>query len=83
MKQINCGKPTALELLQIGPSLFVNIGFDPTCKPGKTPIAGVSNVEALIDTGAKISCIDEPLAIQLGLPARQCLPAGDGIKTEY
>ena len=58
-----------LNLLQIGPSLFVNIGFDPTYKPGKTPIAGVSNVEALIDAGAKISCIDEPLAIQLGLPA--------------
>ena len=53
-----------------GPTLIVNIGFDPTfdaAKPG-VPIPGISGVHALVDTGASQSFIDSMLASQLGLP---------------
>lgn len=62
-----------------GPSLLVDIGFDPTVltqvaagAPVQPPAAGTSpnvrQVLALIDTGAVESCIDDALAQQLQLP---------------
>jgi predicted aspartyl protease len=53
-----------------GPTLLVDIGFDPVFKPnsGGVPRAGLSGVEALVDTGATTSCIDTLLASQLNLP---------------
>ena len=58
-------------LITWGPTLAVNIGFDPTYTPTQThpPAPGVTNVSALVDTGATESCIDNLLASQLGLPA--------------
>ncbi len=60
------------ELLTIwGPTLLVNIGFDKNWKVEMSPtppISGINNVQALVDTGAGESCIDDLLATQLNLP---------------
>jgi len=57
-------------LVQLGPSIWVSIGFDAGYNPtsNSPPLPGISNVEALIDTGADESCIDARLAAQLKLP---------------
>src|SRR5438105_5931933 len=59
-------------LVMYGPTLLVNIGFDPNydaaAAPLKQPSAGISDVNALVDTGATESCIDNLLAAQLKLP---------------
>jgi predicted aspartyl protease len=47
---------------------MVDIGFDPAFKHGITPVAGISSISALVDTGAGESCIDSVLASQLNLP---------------
>jgi predicted aspartyl protease len=47
----------------------VDIGFDPNFKMGvNQPVAGITGVRALVDTGASESCIDSLLAAQLKLP---------------
>jgi hypothetical protein len=53
-----------------GPTLWVNIGFDPRFKTdaASAPVPGITNVEALVDTGAEESCIDSALAAELHLP---------------
>jgi hypothetical protein len=54
-----------------GPTLVVDIGFDPAFNPENTaepPIAGIKGVHALVDTGATESCIDNVLGAQLNLP---------------
>lgn len=77
MPEIKCGfndipgGASGRELLtSLGPTLSVNIGFDPTFDPKQAiaPKAGISDVAALVDTGATESCIDNLLAAQLGLP---------------
>jgi len=57
-------------LVRHGPTLFVDIGFDPTFQPANpaAPVAGVTQVYALVDTGATESCIDDQLAVNLNLP---------------
>jgi predicted aspartyl protease len=57
-------------LTSYGPTLLVDIGFDPDFKPQSlvTPIAGIKGIHALVDTGASESCIDSLLATQLNLP---------------
>ena len=58
-------------LLQMGPTLLVDIGFDPDYKytaGGLTFNSDIAQVPALIDTGATFSCIDDALAQSLGLP---------------
>ena len=59
-------------LTSLGPTLLVDIGFDPAYKPppaGKTrPAPGLTGLVALVDTGAAESCIDSLLAAQLKLP---------------
>jgi hypothetical protein len=57
-------------LIQFGPTLAVDIGFDPAYRPGADviPIPAVKDVHALVDTGATASCIDAGLAMQLNLP---------------
>lgn len=57
-------------LIVYGPTLVVSIGFDPNFQPKsqKPPAPGISNVGALVDTGATESCIDALLASQLNLP---------------
>jgi predicted aspartyl protease len=54
-----------------GPTLLVDIGFDPNFNPQnpiQIPIPGIRGVRALVDTGAAESCIDSMLAAQLNLP---------------
>jgi hypothetical protein len=59
-------------LVAIGPTLFVQIGFDPTFDPLAVP-PGAPNlptnvVQALVDSGATESCIDSTIATALNLP---------------
>jgi hypothetical protein len=56
-------------LLQLGPTLIVDIGFDPTGLTRKEPPKlMMQGVRALIDTGATHCCIDNALALSLDLP---------------
>jgi len=57
-------------LVSLGPTLLVDIGFDPNFNPNVPgiPTPGVKGIQALVDTGAKESCIDNLLAAQLNLP---------------
>ena len=62
-----------------GPTLLVDIGFDPDFKitvPASLPKPGITNVEALVDTGAAECCIDSLLAAQLQLPVVDKRPIG-------
>ncbi len=64
------GASGAVLLVTHGPTLNVNIGFDVNWVPrSKTmPIPGLAGINALVDTGASESCIDNLLATQLNLP---------------
>ena len=57
-------------LVSLGPTLQVDIGFDPSYSPaGATPpVPGITGVHALVDTGAQECCIDAMLATNLNLP---------------
>ncbi|MCU1327492.1 MAG: hypothetical protein JWN34_2862 [Bryobacterales bacterium] len=57
-------------LVRLGPTLQVDIGFDPSYDPHGTilPAPGVTGVHALVDTGATECCIDVSLATSLNLP---------------
>jgi len=75
MPSVNCGFQDAPQgqklLVHYGPEIWVDIGFDPNYKPDQNapPIPKISKVHALIDTGARESCIDSELAAELSLPA--------------
>ncbi|HZL27031.1 MAG TPA: hypothetical protein VFC39_10925 [Acidobacteriaceae bacterium] len=64
------GASGQLLLTAYGPTLLVDIGFDPNFVQGASiaPIAGITGIQALVDTGAGESCIDNLLAAQLNLP---------------
>lgn len=76
MTETHCGfndgpKGNGASLLAIyGPTLKVDIGFDPKFIPkaGIVPVPGIRDVDALVDTGASESCIDNLLASSLNLP---------------
>lgn len=58
-------------LVQIGPTLKVDLGFDESYdvdRPSQLASLPVEGAWALIDTGASTCCIDGALARQLGLP---------------
>ena len=58
-------------LALFGPTLLVDIGFDPGYRvqvPVMIPVPSVRGIEALVDTGAAESCIDSFLSSQLNLP---------------
>jgi hypothetical protein len=72
-------------LITNGPTLRVNIGFDPTYDPivvDPPPTLPVIDLPALVDTGATDSCIDKLLAAQLKLPVvdRQRIAGVHGAK---
>jgi len=74
MPEVNCGFSDIPNgaigqnlLVFYGPTIVVDIGFDPTFKNG-IPIPGLKGIKALVDTGATESCIDSMLATQLNLP---------------
>ena len=65
------GAPGRALLTRYGPTIFVDIGFDEDFRPvlgAGVPRPGVAGVQALVDTGASLSCIDSVLAAELGLP---------------
>jgi len=67
------GVPGSELLVSLGPTLTIDIGFDPTFDPaqlatGKLPAPGITGLHGLVDTGAIESCIDNLLAAQLNLP---------------
>jgi predicted aspartyl protease len=64
------GASGQLLLTAFGPTLLVDIGFDPNFvqTSGIVPTAGITGIQALVDTGAGESCIDNLLAAQLNLP---------------
>lgn len=69
------------DLLMInGPTLLVDIGFDPTydvaAMPPMVPKSAIQGVWALVDTGATESCLDDQLALGLGLPLVDRRPLG-------
>jgi hypothetical protein len=76
MVQTKCGfengpQGSGCDLLRLnGPTLLVDIGFDPNFQPnpGAVPAPGVRGLPALVDTGASESCIDNLLATALKLP---------------
>ena len=68
---MECGFPNPLVLIRFGPTVPVNIGFDPNWRPvpgRNAPDSGILDVHALVDTGATESCIDNLLAAALSLP---------------
>ena len=69
-------------LVSFGPTILVDIGFDPRYIPSQTasaPLADLTAIQALVDTGATTSCIDDLLAVELALPVVDRMPiAGVG-----
>src|SRR5580658_6841776 len=64
------GLTAVTALVKWGPTLLVDIGFDPNYKNavgGSLPVPGKTGLYALVDTGATESCIDRLLAAQLNL----------------
>lgn len=62
------GRTPADLLVDLGPTLLVDIGLKSRSQPGARPDLAEKNVKALIDTGAGGDCIDDALAVALGLP---------------
>jgi hypothetical protein len=62
------GSAPADLLVQLGPTLLVDIGLKSRAPPGQPPDLALKRVKALIDTGAGGDCIDDDLARSLGLP---------------
>lgn len=65
------GLSAADMLVQIGPTVHVDIGRKSRSEPGKAPDLAGKRIKALIDTGAGGDCIDETLAQELRLPATE------------
>ena len=71
MPSVDCGFSNRDDLINYGPTLLVDVGFDPAFDPdkrGAAPVPSVQQIHAVVDTGATISCIDKQLAAQLKLP---------------
>lgn len=70
MPQTDCGFTSGNLLVQLGPTLLVDIGFQAgwAIASGTIPTAGIKGVQALVDTGASECCIDNILATNLSLP---------------
>lgn len=68
-KEIECGMlGQPHELIRIGPQLKVQIGFDTAFEVGRDPVLPSTLHDALVDTGAFLSCIDSTVANSLQLP---------------
>jgi hypothetical protein len=71
----------------LGPTLIVDVGFDPNFDPNSSktpPVSQLQGSHALVDTGATISCIDSAVAAALSLPVidRQKISGAGGL-SEY
>ncbi len=76
--------PAQQLLVTLGPTLIVDIGFDPSFDPTVAvaiPAPQLKGSHALVDTGATISCIDSAVAAALQLPIvdRQKISGSGGI----
>ena len=87
MPTVNCGfsdqpgRSGQQALVNEGPTLLVEIGFDPNFRSGSGERPDIPDdlLPALVDTGAVESCIDADLAAELGLAvAEQGQIAGVG-----
>ncbi len=84
-----CGfhtEPNGSDLLGLhGPTILVDIGFDPAFQPGNdaVPVAAITNMPALVDTGASQTYIDTAVATALGLPIvyKETLSGSAGLHT--
>jgi hypothetical protein len=80
MKTVECGfrGPDAINRLTgDGPTILVDIGFDPGWRPGRIPVPNDRDIVALIDTGARECFIDVDLVTHLQLPiVDRCEVAG-------
>ena len=75
MPRTEFGFGDAFTLAEFGPTLLVQIGFDPQFRPGGgPPDLPDDRFPALVDTGALESCIDSMLAGALGLPVADRRP---------
>ena len=76
MPRTEFGFGDAFPLAEFGPTLLVQIGFDPLFRPGSAspPDLPDDRFPALVDTGALESCIDSMLAGALGLPVADRRP---------
>lgn len=64
------GVPASDWLVRFGPTVYVQVGFDPAYRhglPGSPNLPGLP-LPALVDTGAFDCCIDSALAAKLELP---------------
>ena len=70
MPTVDCGFDNSDELALAGPTVAVEVGFDPDARfgDGDVPRLQSGPLPALVDTGAGESCIDSELAIRLNLP---------------
>ncbi len=69
MPAIEAGFSDSGTLFRFGPTIYVQIGLDPTDKTAaRSPRLPSVNLPALVDTGATLSCIDSSLAARLQLP---------------
>ena len=79
------GLPSPGQLVQYGPTIPVQVGFDPEYYPvsSEPPNLPDHMYPALVDTGATTSCIDSDLALNLGLPIvnRRIIAGVHGIST--
>lgn len=57
-------------LVRFGPTVYVQVGFDPAYRPGMPGAPALPGIRlpALVDTGAFDCCIDSALAAKLELP---------------
>lgn len=62
------GLNAANDLTGDGPTILVDVGFDPEWRIGLIPVASDRNIVGLIDTGAQECFIDCDLANRLALP---------------
>lgn len=68
MSKANCGFEDAQQLVISGPTLSTQIGFDSSFRPGLPLHLPEKEYDALVDTGARWSCIDSQVALALNLP---------------
>ena len=67
-KRGKAGASPADLLVQLGPTLLVDIGLKSRSSPGEKPDLPRKKVHALVDTGAGAECIDDELAKMMRLP---------------
>lgn len=84
----NCGFSDKDTLYKFGPTLMVEVGFDPTFHPANNPTVKLPGTlwGGLVDTGAIECCIDSDLAQDLALPIVDRKPVsgvGGSIEVNY